>query len=75
MKYLRMKVLMNNDRNYPGIGLGGPGSGFSFAPGLGFEGPRVGFGYPNHHYHYPYFYHHSLLPPTLPAPSPLLIVA
>ncbi|NOU72001.1 hypothetical protein GC098_11320 [Paenibacillus sp. LMG 31458] len=26
----------------PGLGLGGPSSGFGFAPGLGFGGPGLG---------------------------------
>ena len=36
------------------VGLGGPGSSFGVAPGLGFGAP----GYPHPHPHYPYYHHH-----------------
>ncbi|WP_269845708.1 spore coat protein [Salipaludibacillus keqinensis] len=35
-----------DERFIPGLGLGGPGSGFGFSPGLGFGGPGFGIGRP-----------------------------
>lgn len=45
--YASNQQIQPYQRIRPGIGLGGPGSGFGFFPGPGFGfGPPIGFGVP-----------------------------
>ncbi|MEH7073846.1 hypothetical protein V7089_07845, partial [Neobacillus drentensis] len=69
-------VYPTDERLYPGIGLGGPGSGYGFYHGLGFGEPGLGLGfYPGIGLGgpgsgYGYFYGLGLGAPGIPHPQP-----